>query len=304
MSASEGRVGAVLLGEEGLHAPDPLSDDAAEAFPTCHLVYDFQRGGAVSKEKLQAAGMPHVDQPQLEAFHGKGDRRSDRDGIQAVGVAVKIQFNHRVGIEDAEQRAAAGNGFILGPVHEHLSAAVGSGQRREVPNPVGAGDRAAHPAAVVAGIEQPAEHGLAEVGGLAVAPEAEVVGRQQVVVVHDGHDVGGADHGHFVLLGVELDNFPRMQLGDLLETILVSRTVGLDGDAGVPAGDQGLEPLVGKDRADAAAAGLLVAGALALGVVPAEIEAAEKGVFGAGAGRHHGDVARLALGEVAGQHLA
>ena len=206
-------------------------------------------------------------------------------------------------VEDAEVRTAAGDGFILGAVDEDLAAGVRPAQGDEVAHAVGAGHRAAHPAAVVAGVEEAAEHRLAQVGGFPVLAEAEIVGRQQVVVVHDGDDVRGADGRHLVLLGVEFDDLAGMLLGDRLQTFFFSRLVGVERDGGVPAGHQGPDALVGEDGAHPAAAGLLVAGALALRVVPAEVEAAEEGVLRAGAGRHHRDVARLALGEVLGQHL-
>jgi hypothetical protein len=241
------------------------------------------------------------DQPELEALRGEGERGAHRYRVQPVGVAVKVELDHRVRVEDSEVGSAAGDGFVLGPVDKHLHARVGPAQRDKVPDPVGAGHGAAHPAAVEAGVEEAPEDGLTEVRGLAVAAEAEVVSRQEIVVVHDGDQVGRADHGHLVLLGVEGDDFARMQLGDRLQPLAVGWAVGVDGDSGVPAGDQRPQPLVGEDRPDPAATGLLVAGAPALGVVPAEIQAAEEGVLRPGTGRDHRNVAGFALGEMVGQ---
>ncbi len=164
---------------------------------------------------------------------------------------------------------------------------------------MGAGHGAAHPAAVKTRIEQEPVNFLADIGCLGMLAVTKIVGRQQVVVVHNGDQMGGADFGHFVLLGIQLHDFTRMHFGHRFQAVFIRRGIGVGGDIS-PAGHHGFQALVGKNGPDAAAAGLLVAGAFAFGVIPGKIEAADQGVFSAGACRYHRNVSRFSLGKVLG----
>ena len=122
------------------------------------------------------------------------------------------------------------------------------------------------------------------------AAELEVVGRQQIVIVHDLDQVRGADAAHLVLLVVQLDDLFVDALAHGADALEIGRVVGVGAHAGV-ADDDRLDLLVAQHRADAAAAGLLDARFAPLGIVPAHVEAADAGVLTALAGRHHRHVA-------------
>jgi hypothetical protein len=104
------------------HATDALARNGPKTLAGSHLVDQFQRVETVAERQVHAAGVIRVDQPTFEALHDKGDARSHADGIQAVGITVKVDFQNGEGVENAQVGAAAGNGFIFRPVHEDLRA--------------------------------------------------------------------------------------------------------------------------------------------------------------------------------------
>ena len=147
-----------------------------------------------------------------------------------------------------------------------------------------------------------------DLGRVRVRAELEVVGRQQVIVIHDLDQVCGAHAAHLVLLVVQLDDLLVDALADGADALEISRVVGVGPHAGV-ADDDRLDLLVAQHGADAAAAGLLDARLAALGVVPAHVEAADARVLTALPGRHHRHVApvrftlRVHLGELIGEWI-
>ncbi len=196
------RISAELLGKNFLHATDPLSDNRAEPPAGGHLVNQLQGIEAVAEREVHAAGVVRIDQSPFKTFHDEGDAGSHADGIQAVGIAVKVDLQNGEGIENPQVGTAAGNGFIFGPIHEYPLPFIRAGERHEILDPVGAGHGAAFPAAIKSRIEELCKNLPADERRPWVGSVLEVVGGQQVKIVHDGHQVGGANAGHLILLGV------------------------------------------------------------------------------------------------------
>ena len=151
--------------------------------------------------------MSFVNQPHFKTFHGKSGGRAHRNGVQPIGVTVEIHFHNGAGIKNTEVGAATGDGFILGPVHKYFPSFKRSGQRYEILDSVRAGHRAAHPAAVKAGIKKMAIGLLTQIGCLRMRPVSKIVGWQQIMVIHYGDQMGCSDASHLILFGVQLDNF-------------------------------------------------------------------------------------------------
>ena len=122
----DGRVRAVISGEDRLHCPYALAHDLAESFPACHLVKQFKGTRLVPERKVDPAGVALVDQTHLEAFHGKRNPRADRDGVESVSIAVKIHLHHEQGVKDPQVRAASRNRLVFRSVHEDPLSFVGA----------------------------------------------------------------------------------------------------------------------------------------------------------------------------------
>ena len=266
-------------------------------------------GLGVAEAQIQPAGLLPVQDARLVALHDERGQGAEGDRVDAVGVAVEVQLDDVGRVEDAQVRAAAGDGLILRPVHGDDVAGVRPGAHQVAVHPLGAG----HGAAVDAGVgvrlgEEPVPNRGVDLGHVGVAAELEVVHRQQVVIVHDLDQVRGAHAAHLVLLVVQLDDLPVDALAHGPDALDVGRIVGVRLHAGV-ADDDGLDPLVAQHRAQPAAAGLLDTGHPPLGIVPAHVEAADAGVLAALPGRHHRHVApvrlvaRVHLGELIGERV-
>ena len=91
-----------------------------------------------------------------------------------------------------------------------------------------AGDRASYPAAVKTLVKYSPEDLLSHIGGLVVTSVTEVVGRQQVVIIHDSHEMGCSHPGHFVLFRIQINDFTGIELPNLLEGGGICRIVGAD----------------------------------------------------------------------------
>ena len=202
--------------------------------------------------------------------------------------------------------ADAGDGLVLRPIDDDALSRVRPGAHFVVIDGVGAGDGAAVPAA----IGQPLRvarfpHVAVDLGRLRVRAEAEVVDGQQVVVVHNLHQEGGAPARHPVLDGVPGADFAVHRRAGLRQAFEVGGGVGLARE-GRGAHDEGLDALVAEHGADAAAPGLLVAQILALAVVEAEVEAAHPRVLRAAPGGDEGDegLVGVGFGEVVEQPVA
>ncbi len=230
-----------------------------KAFPSGHLVQYFEGGLFVAEGQVDAAGVGLVDQTHLEALHGKGDARADRDRVEAVGVAVEVHLHHEQGIEDAQIRAASGDGFIFRPVDKDLLTFVRTRGGDEVLHSMGAREGAADPATVVALVEQGPEDLLTHVGRVRVAAETIIVGGEKIEVVHDRHQMGRPDARHLVLFRVLFHDLLRMKLRHFPEGCLVCRVVHGRRD-GVPSHHHGPQPLVRKYGSYASAAGLFEPG--------------------------------------------
>ena len=121
----------------------------------------------------------------------------------------------------------------------------GTGGGHKVLHPVGAGQRAAHPAPVITLVKERPVDLHAHVGGLGMLAVSEVVGGQKIVVVHDGHEMGSADHGHLVLFGVLFHDLLGVEFGHLLKGLFIRGVVHRQGHR-IPAGHNGFQALVRK----------------------------------------------------------
>ena len=246
-----------------------------------HPVQQLDGGLGVAEAQLQPAGLLPVQDARLVALHDERGQGAEGDRVDAVGVAVEVQLDDVGRVEDAQVRAAAGDGLILRPVHGDDVAGVRPGAHQVAVHPL----RARHGAAVDAGVgvrlgEEPIPNLGVDLGHVGVAAELEVVDRQQVVIVHDLDQVRGAHAAHPVLLVVQLDDLLIDALAHGPDALDVSRIVGVRLHAGV-ADDDGLDPLVAQHGAQPAAAGLLDTGHPPLGIVPAHVEAADACVLAA-----------------------
>ena len=156
--------------------------------------------------------------PEFPALHEEAGHRAEGDGVDAVGVAVEVELEDAVGVVDVEVRAHARRGLVLGAVHADPRALVGAGFQEEVVHRVRAGHGAAEPAAVrqVLGEELLPDPG-GHLGPLGVLAVLVVLGRQEVVVVHDLHEVGGALLSHLALLVVVDDDLTVELEADALD---------------------------------------------------------------------------------------
>jgi hypothetical protein len=119
---------------------------------------------------------------------------------------------------------------------------------------------------------------------------AEVVGRQQVEVIHDFDDVGRADFAHLVLLVVEVGDFFVDALPGLADERHIGHAVFVAAHV-AKTDDDGLDALVAEDAPRAAAPGLLEAGFFAAHIVPGRVNQGDAGVFGSLTGCQHRDAA-------------
>ena len=200
------RIRSKIFGKDFFHFADALAEYPTEVFPLSHLMHQLKSRQPVTEAKLQSAGVSLVDQSHFKAFHRKRNAGAHRNRVQTVGITIKIHLGNRVGIKYSQVRPAAGDGFIFGSVDKNLFSFIRSAKRDKFLDPMGAGNGASHPATVEAGIKQAPVYFLAQIRCLAMLAEAKIVSRQQVVVIHDGDQMGGADFGHFVLFWIQLRN--------------------------------------------------------------------------------------------------
>ncbi len=235
--------------------------------------------------------------------------RAPGDGADAVGVAVEVQFEQIVGIEDARVRPQARRVLVLGAVDGDHVALVGPGLQDQSVNALRAGHRAAVPAAVgrLLGAAPLPPRGV-DLGRVRVGTVLEVVHRQQIVGVHDFHDVGGAVAAHHALHRVVLADLLVQLDARLRDRLEVGRVVEIALHLGTAA-DERLDPLVAEHGADPATARLLQADAAAAPVVPGEVQHADQAVVGRRAGTDDGHVGEVLLvlgihvGEDLGEHV-
>ena len=231
----------------------------------------LQSRTGVAEAQLQPAGLRRVKDARLEALHDERGQGAERDGINAVGVAVEVQLDDIGRVENAQVRTAARHGLVLRPIHGNDVPGIRPGAHAVAIHPL----RARHRAAVDAGVgvclgEEGVPDGGLDLGHVGVAAELEVMHRQQVVIVHDLDQVRGADAAHLVLLVIELDDLLVDALAHGPDALDVRRRVGLGPEAGA-ATDDGLDLLVAQQRAQPAAAGLLDTDLTALGIIPAHV---------------------------------
>ena len=298
-----------MLDEVGFHRPHAHARDLPKPHPARHPVQQLDGGVGVAEFQLQPAGLLLVQDARLVALHDERGQGAERDRVDAVGVAVEVQLDDVGRVEDADVRAAARHRLVFRPVHGDDLPGIRPGAHHVAVHPL----RARHGAAVDAGVgvrlrEERVPDQRVDLGRVGVAAELEVVGRQQVVVVHDLDQVRGAHAAHLVLLVVQLDDLFVDALAHGADALEVGRVVGVGPHAGV-ADDDRLDLLVAQHGADAAAARLLDARLAPLGIVPAHVEAADAGVLAALPGRHHRHVApvgfalRVHLGELIGERV-
>ena len=294
-------IGIEMIDEVLLHLPGSQPGDETEPFAPGDLVHHLQRVLPVPPGEIQAARALGVEHAFLPALHDEGGHGAEGDGVQAVGVAVEVDLHDGAGIEDADVGAAAAHGLVLGAVDGDAMSLVRAGQQLEAVRRLGAGHGAAEPAAVGQPVGDKFIEGVRiDLGCIGVPAELEVVRGQQVVLVHDLDEVGGADLAHPALLVVQGDDLLVELQPGALERVQVGGIVGLARQARILDHDR-LDLLVAEHRADAAAAGLLEPRHLAAPVIEGEVQAPDQGVLGAAAGAHRRDVHFLQL--VVGEQL-
>jgi hypothetical protein len=116
----------------------------------------------------------------------------------------------------------------------------------------------------------------------------EVVGWQEVIVIHDGNQMGCAHTRHIILDVIQAAHFVIDTASRLLEQLWIGWLVEVAFHVAVLY-DQSLDPLVTKDRTDAASPSLLVAHSTPAWIVPAKVQAAEARVLCARSSRYGRD---------------
>ena len=212
-----------------------------------------------------------VDKAELVALADECETRAERNRIKAVVVGVEVCLYRPQRIENAEVRAEPRRRLVFRTVDDDLFAFPRPCLKREVVDGLGAGERAAVPAAVGHALR---EEFLVRVGAdvvdVFVAPELVVVDRQEVVGVHNLSKVCRSDRAHLALFVVEVvDALMEARAGALYR-------LDVDGVVLQPCEmrafhDKRADVLVPENRAAAAASGLLQAHGLAAHVVEAEV---------------------------------
>lgn len=134
---------------------------------------------------------------------------------------------------------------------------------------------------------------------------AEVVGGQQVEVVHNLDDVGGADFAHLVLLVVQICDFFVDALPSLTDEGHIGHAVQVAAHIG-KTDDNGLDFLIAEDAPWPAAPGLLHAGFFAAHIVPGGVNQRDAGVFRrlTGGENRNAALAAFIAADALGQHVA
>ena len=286
----ESVVRAVFFAEKPLHAAHALAGDGSEAATAGHPVQQLQGRLPVAEGELQPAGDAAVDDAPLVALHGKGHDRAGGNGVQSIGVAVKIGFDDIVGVKDAAVGPQAGGILVLGPVHRYTFSLERARFQDKAVHRLAAGHGAAEPAGVghVLG-EAVAEDFGGDLLALGMGAVLEIVHRQKVIVIHRRKEAGGAHLAHAVLGVVQFADLPADSSASINELAEIGGTVLLPRHPRV-AHHQGQQFFVPEHGAGTAPAGLLHPHRLPPGIVEGKIEDAHTGIGSAAARGHHGDI--------------
>ena len=203
----KGRVGTMIAGERLLHTADSLPDNDSESVSTAHLMKNFQGRFHVSEAKIHPPGHFAADEACFIAFHNKRKSCGKGDGIDPVSIAIEIHLQHELRIEDTDV-GTSGSSFVFRSVHQHTRSLVWPRLEREVVDGVRARHGAAEPTAVRHVLTKPfSPYRRRDVAGFRMTAELVVVGGEQIVLVHDLHQMGRTDATHVALAGVEFQDF-------------------------------------------------------------------------------------------------
>src|SRR5450830_1901914 len=153
---------------------------------------------------------------------------------------------------------------------------------------------AAQPAAIGHVLADETEpHVAPDVDCSGVRAELEVLDRKNIDLIKDFDRVGSSDLAHPAMGVVERQDFPVHSGTSDLDGFQVSWMVQKRGRS-TEANDNGLDPLVSKDRPRPASCQLLETRMLPLGIPIAGMDESDERVFCSGAGDSHADVLAIA----------
>ena len=170
-------------------------------------MHHLKGGFPIAPGHLETTGPLLVQDSSFEALHHEGRESSEGDSVDAVGVAIEVDLQNRLRVEDGGVGAAAAHGFVLGAVDNDPLPLIGACLQEKTVHRVGAGHGAAVPTTVG---DVLAEELLPDVGvellRLRVLAILKVHDREEIVVVHDLHEMGGSAGSHPALLGIQGDD--------------------------------------------------------------------------------------------------
>jgi len=125
-------VAAEFMSKVFLHVAHTLTNDHAKALTLRHLVNQFKSCRAIAKVQLQPAGMFLVQNTFFVTFHRKGDAVRNRDRVNAVSVAVEVEFENFLRVEVTDVRAKSGGVLIFRSIYQNAGPSIRSGLNRKL----------------------------------------------------------------------------------------------------------------------------------------------------------------------------
>ena len=197
-----------------------------------------------------------------------------------------------IGVEDTTVAPASRDGLVFRAIHEDLGAFVRARGRNEIFHTVCTGDAAADPAAVETLVELLAVHLRSHLHRVRVASVLIIVRGKEVVIVHDGHQMGGSDPSHLILYGVQRHYLLTVGPSHRSERIRIVRRIAFRVHGGA-ADNKGRDLLVPENGTQSAPSRLFIPDYLPADIVPTEVQAAHERVFRPGPCGDDGNGAKI-----------
>lgn len=197
-----------ILGKEF----DALAGEQTEWLALDHVMENLRCAFPVAPAEVNAPCEFRIDDTEFPALHEEGGGGAEADGVDAVGIAVEIQFEDAVRVIDIEVRTDTRSSFVFRAVYADFLAFVGTGLELEMIDRMGACQCTAIPAAIGEMLaEQLFPHPARNFRTLGILAIAMVLGGQEVVIIHDLHEVCSTLAAHLAL-AVIIDHYLAMQL--------------------------------------------------------------------------------------------
>ncbi len=205
-------------------------------------------------------------------FHRKGDTVRHGDRVDAVGIAVEVEFEHFLRIEVPDVRAETGGVLVFRTIYQNTGPGIRSGLNREVIHAMRAGHGASQPASIRQALcEFFLPHFRIDLVRFGMRTKTEIVSRQKVKVIHHIHNVRCADLAHLILRIVEVCDLFVDALTCLADERHICHAVLIAAHIG-EAADDGGNMLITEDAPRTATPSLFEARFFPADVVPGGID--------------------------------